>query len=124
MNVRKRDAVVRGMLTDLIPVFHLQGWQADIDYAPKDEGWIAASTNVNAEYRRFRIVLRPIFFRIPVREAREALIHELCHVVLSSVQDVATDLQKGDHVTDGHLTHAVETSTSWMAQVVSALLKV
>lgn len=89
----------------------------------KDGGVTSASIEIDEKYQTIDINLYPIFFTKNLETQRKIMLHEMCHIISTPLQDAAESLLAGKLITDEAISAASEKSTSRMENIIDALLK-
>ena len=104
-------------------LFAVNNYDRSFTYKELDSDDLCAEVELTVPYQRINIAIYPIFWTLTLKEQRELILHEFCHILIQPVQTVAWDLFEGKFRTEKERKDAVEQSTSRVAQLLDSLLR-
>lgn len=118
---------VRKFVEDLRFMFDVSMYEINIFSKNEDEEKgdqiIEATIEVDEKYQTIHIDIYPIFFKRNLENQRKTLLHEMCHILNTPLQEIAESLLAGKLVTEDLISAASEKATSRMENIIDALLK-
>ena len=121
---KKNTKRVQKFLEEIEWMFHTNGWERHLVLAekqPEDQPQLAAEITPSMEYKQLTLKLYPFFFVCDLREQREALLHELVHVVLQDTKMLAIDLLQGRLQTEVTIKNTNEKTVSEITHLLDLL---
>ena len=122
---KKNTKRVQKFLESIEWMFHINGWERHLVLAeeqPEDQPLLTAEITPSMEYKQLTLKLYPFFFVCDLREQREALLHELVHVVLQDTKMLAMDLLEGKLQTQDTIKKTNDKATSEVTNLRDYLL--
>lgn len=99
----------------------LAGWELSFARMEGDTT-VAAECTPDEQYRHAIIRFYPPFFKEDLDAQKDIILHELCHIITGIQNNLLCKSHNGKAVTPSERHEAFERETSWMAEIISALL--
>ncbi len=114
---------INNFLNAMEIMFGVQTYDRTFTVKEEDRDDLAATINVQEDYRRIKICIYPCFFEASLKQQAAYLLHEFCHYLTDPLNDFSHAVMKGQFQTDEHRRIALEKSTSMVTELAGALLE-
>ena len=119
---KKVKLKIESFLEDFDFIVGTQHWDKTLVIKDEDKDNQLASVECDRKYKRLTINIYPCFFKENPKSQAETLVHEMVHVLIDPLQQVANDMLEGHLVTRRCFSHALEESTSSVTEIMVRLL--
>lgn len=130
MNMRQRQREIEKLIEKWQPLLLLDHWDVFVSIETVNKAsdpTIMAEIQTRPRYMEASMTIYPWFWDCPdakTKEYREAtLAHELCHIVVAPLDEVAGKFLEGHHVTRDQAAHANESVTEHIAKIAVRLAR-
>lgn len=125
--MKKIPSRIHNLLKDLQIFFGIQNYDRSITLEKSAKphssgGGLAASIEIDEEYQRVHIHIYPCFFSNSIKDQRQYLLHEFCHILTDSIYDDAFQLSLGTLRTRNQIRASNEKAVSRTMNIIEALL--
>lgn len=105
-------------------LFSVNNFDRGIVFKSNDDGDdTGASVLLDIPYQRITVNIFPLFWENKLKDQREMILHEYCHIIVHTLQRVTNDLSEGKFRTHKEIRDAVEECTSRFTMLLDAQLK-
>jgi hypothetical protein len=102
-------------------VLFLHKWTIRADLATEDNGEVCASIRANHAYFDAHLLVFPYFWEQPAEGRANVILHELCHCLVTELEQDFVQLYEGRHISVHSFNDHVERLTQSITAIVAGL---
>ncbi len=120
---QKQKNATKKLLNELKEKLLLSEWDMTLSFLAEDSKDYMAEALIDGKYLRATVRVYPIFWKESEKEQREALIHELCHIISHPINDVWEQFTNGRHVAMAEMEKLNEQMTTRIERIAIKALR-